>query len=130
MSGINIGGGSQQQAIADLMAQMQRMRQQAQHTETTPLTANNINGLVNEGGELNQAKTDVFANYLNDAVNNVNSLQKDSAAKATAFELGDKSVSLSEVMIASQKSGIAFQAATQVRNRVVQAYQDVMNMPI
>lgn len=47
-----------------------------------------------------------------------------------AYIKGDPNVSISDVMIASQKSSVAFQAATQVRNKLVEAYKDVMNMPI
>jgi len=49
---------------------------------------------------------------------------------ATAFELGQGGVDLTEVMIASQKASVSFQAMTQVRNKMVQAYQDIMQMPI
>jgi flagellar hook-basal body complex protein FliE len=49
---------------------------------------------------------------------------------ATRFELGDYKVSLSEVMIAGAKSQVQFRGLVEVRNRVVAAYQDVMNMPI
>jgi flagellar hook-basal body complex protein FliE len=46
------------------------------------------------------------------------------------FSLGDDSVNLSDVMIASQKSTIAMQASIQVRNKLVVAYNDIMNMSI
>ena len=46
------------------------------------------------------------------------------------FELGDPEVSLAEAMVAGQKSSIAFEATLRVRNKLVQAYQDIMNMPI
>jgi flagellar hook-basal body complex protein FliE len=44
--------------------------------------------------------------------------------------MGDDSVSLSDVMIAGQKANIAFQATIQVRNKLVSAYQDMMNMQV
>ena len=49
---------------------------------------------------------------------------------AAALERGDKSVALPEVMIALQKASLSFQAMTEVRNRLVSAYQEIMNMPI
>jgi flagellar hook-basal body complex protein FliE len=49
---------------------------------------------------------------------------------AQAFELGDPNADLVKVMIASQQSQIALRATVEVRNRVVQAYQDIMNMPL
>ena len=46
------------------------------------------------------------------------------------FAMGDDSVSLSDVMIAGQKANISFQATLQVRNKLVSAYQDIMNMQV
>lgn len=71
-----------------------------------------------------------FAQMLGDAVNKVNDVQQTSNQLATAFEMGDRGVDLTDVMIASQKSSLTFQAATQVRNKLVQAYQDIMQMPV
>lgn len=71
-----------------------------------------------------------FGDLFSQAINKVNDVQKASGATASAYIRGDASVDITDVMIASQKSGVAFQAATQVRNKVVEAYKDVMNMPI
>ena len=56
--------------------------------------------------------------------------QNESAALAKAFEMGDPNVDLVRVMLASQQSSVSFRATVEVRNRLVQAYQDVMNMPL
>ncbi len=71
-----------------------------------------------------------FGGLLKDAIQTVNGLQKDAKAKVTAVEMGDRSVSLAEAMIASQKSSVAFEATVQVRNKLVEAYKDIMNMPV
>jgi len=71
-----------------------------------------------------------FADAFKGALEHVNGLQQQSGALAKAFERGEPGVDIAEVMVASQKSGIAFQAVTEVRNRLVRAYQDVMNMPV
>ena len=71
-----------------------------------------------------------FGDLLTQAVNAVNTTQLQSNALATAYEQGDASVSLSQVMIQSQKASISFQALTQVRNNVIQAYEDIMKMPV
>ena len=47
-----------------------------------------------------------------------------------AFELGEPGADLAKVMVAAQQSQVAFRATVEVRNRLVQAYQDVMNMPL
>lgn len=71
-----------------------------------------------------------FGQVMTKALDSVNSLQMQSADLQHRVEIGDKSVSLVQAMIASQKAGVAFQATVQVRNRLVSAYQEIMNMPI
>ena len=71
-----------------------------------------------------------FGNLLTRAINSVNDQQMESGRLAAQIETGDGGVSLVKAMIASQKAGIAFQATLQVRNKIVSAYQDIMNMPI
>ncbi|MEA1136005.1 flagellar hook-basal body complex protein FliE, partial [Klebsiella pneumoniae] len=56
--------------------------------------------------------------------------QQASNQLATAFEIGKSGVDLTDVMVASQKASVSFQALTQVRNKLVQAYQDIMQMPV
>lgn len=71
-----------------------------------------------------------FADMLGQAVNKVNETQQASNQLANAFEMGQSGVDLTDVMIASQKASVSFQAMTQVRNKLVQAYQDIMQMPV
>lgn len=71
-----------------------------------------------------------FADLLRSSIESVNDAQTRASDLAAAFERGDRSVSLPEVMIALQKSSLSFQAMTEVRNRLVNAYQEIMNMPI
>lgn len=71
-----------------------------------------------------------FAQLMKDSVNQVNETQKTAAGLATAFDSGDPTVNLSEVMVAIQKANISFQAMTQVRNNLVSAYKEVMNMQV
>ena len=71
-----------------------------------------------------------FAELLKSSINAVNDAQSSATDMAAALELGDKSVTLPEVMIALQKASLSFQAMTEVRNKLVNAYQEIMNMPI
>ena len=71
-----------------------------------------------------------FGESLQGALRQVNELQNRSSAMGRAFELGDPNVDLVRVMLASQEASVAFRATVEVRNRLVQAYQDVMNMPL
>ena len=74
--------------------------------------------------------TSDFGLLLQQALGNVNELQGAANALRTRFDMGDKSVDLAEVMIAGQKSSIAFEATVQVRNKMVEAYKTIMNMPV
>ena len=71
-----------------------------------------------------------FTRVLRSALDGVNQTQQTASVQSQRFEAGDPSVDLSQVMVAMQKANVSFQAATQVRNKLVQAYQDVMNMQI
>jgi flagellar hook-basal body complex protein FliE len=71
-----------------------------------------------------------FADVLKSSLDGVARAQAKSEEMQKAFVLGDKNVSLSDTMIAMQKASINFQTAIQVRNRVVQAYNDIMNMQV
>jgi flagellar hook-basal body complex protein FliE len=71
-----------------------------------------------------------FANVLKQGLEAVNATQAQAANLATRFERGDPGVELSQVMLESQKASVAFRATVEVRNRLVSAYQEIMNMPI
>ncbi|WNJ94637.1 flagellar hook-basal body complex protein FliE [Vibrio ruber] len=71
-----------------------------------------------------------FGDLLNKAINNVNGLQQTSSNLQTRFDRGDEGVSLSDVMIARNKASVAFDATVQVRNKLVDAYKELMNMPV
>ena len=71
-----------------------------------------------------------FSATLRGALEGVNQAQQRSGELVKAFELGEPGADLAKVMVASQQSQIAFRATVEVRNRLVQAYQDVMNMPV
>lgn len=71
-----------------------------------------------------------FGDMFKSAINTVNDNQQAASGIATRYEMGDPSVDLPEVMIALQKSSVSFQAMTEVRNKMVEAYKEIMNMPI
>jgi flagellar hook-basal body complex protein FliE len=71
-----------------------------------------------------------FSNVLKSSLDGVAQAQEKSESLQKAFVLGDDRVSLSDTMIAMQKASINFQATIQVRNKVVQAYNDIMNMQV
>jgi flagellar hook-basal body complex protein FliE len=71
-----------------------------------------------------------FVASLDAALKTVSRTQQDAAELQRQFQLENPNVSLEETMIAMNKSTLSFQAAVQVRNRLVQAYEQVMNMPV
>ncbi|MES9831100.1 MAG: flagellar hook-basal body complex protein FliE [Candidatus Thiodiazotropha sp. DIVDIV] len=71
-----------------------------------------------------------FSALLKQSIDHVNSIQQEASALRTAFDSGQGEMDLSQVMIAAQKSSLSFEAMVQVRNKLVEAYKDVMNMPI
>lgn len=71
-----------------------------------------------------------FSEALRSSLDQVNGAQKKAESMGERFALGDDSVNLSDVMIATQKASIGFQATVQVRNKLVSAYHDIMNMQV
>ena len=71
-----------------------------------------------------------FADAFKSALDSVSSSQQASSAMGQRFTMGDEKVSLSDVMVASQKAGIQFQATVQVRNKLVSSYHEIMNMQV
>jgi flagellar hook-basal body complex protein FliE len=101
--------------VNQLLAQMRSMAEVAKGTELKP------------GSETETAN---FADMLKSSIDKVNDVQMTAGQLSEAFQKGDPDVALSDVMIAMQKSSVSFQAMLQVRNKLVNAYTDIMNMPV
>lgn len=71
-----------------------------------------------------------FREMFSNAIDQVNANQKHAGDLSTRFTQGDPNIDLPEVMVALQKSSVSFQAMTQVRNKLLEAYKDIMNMPV
>ncbi|MBN7769620.1 flagellar hook-basal body complex protein FliE [Marinobacter daepoensis] len=116
--------------INSVLSEIRNLRTQMmqnQRVEQDQSVRGRVDGLrqVQEPGEVPS-----FSDMLGKAVNNVNELQGQANELRTSYEAGDPGVDITRVMIAAQKSSVSFEALTQVRNRVVRAYEDIMNMPI
>lgn len=98
--------------ISQVLAQMRVMAAKAQGVSPQP------------------AEQPGFGDLLQRSIDAVNETQQKAGALRESFELGDPEVDLASVMIASQKASLSFQAMVQVRNKLVDAYKDVMNMAI
>lgn len=79
--------------------------------------------------EVNSIQSD-FSTILKESINAVSETQQEATRLSDAFQSGDPNVKMSEVMIALQKSNVSFQGMMQVRNKLVSAYQEIMNMQI
>jgi len=77
-----------------------------------------------------QAGGTEFAKLLRQGIDAVNQQQQTASSMAAAFERGTPGVELPQVMLEMQKSSVSFRALTEVRNRLVSAYQEIMNMPL
>lgn len=71
-----------------------------------------------------------FAAVLKASLDHVNGTQQQAAKLARDFELGAPEASLQDVMVSIQKANISFQQTVQVRNRLVSAYHEIMNMQV
>ncbi len=70
-----------------------------------------------------------FQSALGAAVAQVNNAQADATAAASALERG-QTTDVAAVMMARQRAAVGFEATMQVRNRLLTAYQDIINMPL
>jgi flagellar hook-basal body complex protein FliE len=71
-----------------------------------------------------------FADVLNNALKDVSAAQQEARSMAEDFSGGEPNVNLQDVMVNLQKANLSFQQMVQVRNRLVSAYQDIMNMSV
>ncbi|MDB9982828.1 flagellar hook-basal body complex protein FliE [Gammaproteobacteria bacterium] len=89
------------------------------------------NGLP--GTQIIDQASGTFSSRLNSAMvsslNEVNALQQTSKNSQEAFQMGED-IPLTDVVMNMQKASLAFEATVQVRNKVMQAYQEIMNMPV
>ncbi len=71
-----------------------------------------------------------FGSVFTNALNQVNQLNLHADALKKSYVMGDPNVSLADAMIESQKASLGLQGTMMVRNKFVQAYQDIMNMSV
>jgi len=71
-----------------------------------------------------------FSTLLRDAVRDVNAVQNSAQAQAQAFQMGDRSVSIEQVMISMQQASLSFQGMVAVRNKLLEAYREISSLPV
>ena len=101
--------------IQQVLAEMRSLQSRASGVAESPAAA---------------AQPSDFANLMKNSVDHVAAMENQATSLANAYEAGDKSVDLTKVMLEVQKAGLAFHAMTQVRNKLIDAYTQVMNMSV
>jgi flagellar hook-basal body complex protein FliE len=131
---MNIGGID----TSRIEAMMAQLKAAAQKPAGPASPADALGGGLGIGGLGKAPGTDAaessskvsFSDALKGALQNVSNAQNQADDMGKKFAAGDDSVSLSDTMIAMQKASISFQATVQVRNKLVSAYHDIMNMQV
>ena len=126
--GLPEAGSEQPSQFANTVEQMRKQVEQAAQLSQPD---SNVNPAENDLQQT-QLVGDVpsFGEMFKSAVDTVNNNQAAAKELATRYEQGDPKVDLPEVMIALQKSSVSFQAMTQVRNKMIEAYKEIINMPL
>src|SRR3984885_10648231 len=112
-------------AVDQVLAQIRSMSLQA-GTAIKPAAP----AAIEAPGSAGASSGPAFGELLKQGIDSVNHSQQNASALADAWERGVSGVDLARVMIESQKASVSFRALTEVRNRLVTVYQDIMNMSI
>lgn len=115
--------------INNVLAQIRAMSAQVQKPQS-PQATGGIAAVDPAGNAAAGPRESGFGNVLRNGIERVNEAQQKASQMASSFERGVPGVELPQVMLEMQKASVAFRAATEVRNRMVSAYQEIMNMPI
>jgi len=109
-------------SVASLLGQIQSNRERLDALRLEDASAA-------ERLKVNEAKDADFAEITKNALNEVTAIQDESKALREAYDRGED-VPLTNVVLAMQKSSLAFESTLQVRNKVLKAYEDILNMPV
>ena len=108
------------------LSQVQNQVSNVGQSDSSSRIHNNADGIL----PVEKDEGPSFGDMFKSAIDTVNDSKQHASDLSSRFEQGDPSVDLPEVMIALQKSSVSFQAMTQVRNKMVEAYKEIMNMPL
>jgi flagellar hook-basal body complex protein FliE len=104
------------QSVDSILARMEAMQSAARGEKPAAVAA------LGSGPE--------FSTLMRDAVREVNAAQNSAQAQAQAFQMGDHSVSMEQVMISMQQASLSFQGMVAVRNKLVEAYREISNLAV
>lgn len=86
--------------------------------------------LISAGLNKSQSKDSSFSSILFNSINEINKTQLDAKQQTQDWMSGSSDVGLNDVMLSMQKSSVAFNFGVQLRNKMVGAYQEVINLPV
>ncbi|MES2444462.1 MAG: flagellar hook-basal body complex protein FliE [Pseudomonadota bacterium] len=119
MSGVGgVGGGMSIDRVMQLRAQILERNEALSRANQVPAA-----------GGVTEAKPATFAATLESALKDVNQSQQVAGDLSAAYERGE-TVDIAKVMMARQQASVGFEATLQVRNKLLSAYQNIMNMPV
>jgi flagellar hook-basal body complex protein FliE len=106
--------------VNGLLQQMRALSEQARLQPRAPIST----------GSIATERTADFGSLLKKSIDGVASSQNSASALADRFERGDPGTDIGSVMVALQRADLSFRAVTEVRNKLVDAYKDIMNMQV
>lgn len=119
MSGVGgVGGAASIDRVMQLRSQILERNQALARANQVPAATG-----------LTEAKPATFAATLENALKDVNQSQQAAGELSAAYERGE-TVDIAKVMLARQEASVGFEATLQVRNKLLSAYQTIMNMPV
>lgn len=110
-------------AIQSMGSVLEQIQFQTQQISSAPRASAFVSDFGND-------KTASFSELLFNSVNNINQTQVTAKTQSEAYLSGASDISLNDVMVSLQKSSIALNMGIQVRNKMVSAYQEIMNMGV
>ncbi|WEN14612.1 flagellar hook-basal body complex protein FliE [Rhodanobacter sp. AS-Z3] len=108
--------------VNNLLSQMRQMTAQVRPAEIAPKLA--------PIGAETLGKPSDFSSILKQSISAVGRTQMEAGRMAASFERGDPGADLGRTMIAVQKADLSLRTVVEVRNKLVDAYKDIMNMPV
>jgi flagellar hook-basal body complex protein FliE len=117
-------------SMDSLFAKLQAAREATRSLPVSLSGPSALAGGAGTAGAAGSAKSVDFSALLKGSLDKVDKAQSTATKLAEQFQLGDPKVTLEDSMVALQKANVSFQAALQIRNRVVAAYHEIMNLQI
>ena len=116
--------------VDQVLGQIRAMRSLTQPNQTSASGLGGISTLAPSNPVRGVEPSNDFSSVLRTSVDAVNATQQRAQQATSAWERGDSEASLTQVMVSLQKADVSFKAMMEVRNKMVDAYQEVMRMSI